>query len=218
MFGTGRRSEGKANVCLSYCANVLKEILESVSPLLLPSCEVVRGPESEIRILSGCLLCSTTKKQRCGWMLNTVNIKTCKKYLVLQNSLCHFILRKDRLQARWILSQTFRCNAGSGTFLPSSECALYCSMIKTLASTCYISDVFCPCNHDNQPHPIPYCDSRSNEALQGARWKSLLGWWMWPGISIVATFFLNQHPLESTYVSDSCSCRGYTFCAITEIE
>lgn len=94
-------------------------------------CEEVGGQECKIRILSGSVLHGTTKKQRCGWMLNTVNITTCKKYLVPQNSLCHFILSRDKLQARWLSSQTFRCNAGSGTFLPSSECALYCSIFSS---------------------------------------------------------------------------------------
>lgn len=115
--------------------NVLK-ILESISLLLLSLCKEVRGQESKIRILSGdYMLHNTTKKQGCGWMLSTVNIKICKSSLVPQNSLCHFILSRDKLQARWMPSQTFRCSAGSGTLLPSSECALYGSVFKTLAST-----------------------------------------------------------------------------------
>lgn len=118
--------------------NVLK-ILESIGLPSLSLSEEVGGQESKIRILSGVsVLHSTIKKQECGWMLSTVNIQICKSYHVPQNSLCHYILRRDKLQARWMSSQTFRCRAGSGTLLPSSECALYCGVFKTLASTRYI--------------------------------------------------------------------------------
>lgn len=131
----------------------------------------------------------------------------------------HLYFKERRATSQMDINPDIRCSAGSGPFLPGSECVLYCSMFETLASTCYISDVFCPCNHDNQPHPIPHCDSRNSEAdrvqdgeahctgehdLEFPRWQHFL--------------LLNQHRLQSTYVSDSWSCRGYTFCVVTEIE